>query len=412
MTPDVAQAANCDKTPDHPNCIDGGDDVPGGGGGGKPGGNDGGGGSLPLGGDYIVLDTDGALVLDGVNYSYGPDIEELGDITGYETYGWMHDDVGIAFSYGLDGSGSNLIIVDNHEGPGTKFYANLEDEETSGTTELHGYWTSLQASLVAPGADMADPVHWDTKDGTRNLDGTLDPENDTTALITAAYSTTGALNVVNLSFGLWEYESVDTLADEYTIGTILWDSIIDEAHNGTAVFVKAAGNGEAGTVDGTATLRLPKPTKVVDVLNTLMVDAPGAIFVGALDGNGTSTDPARLASYSTIAGDDTAIQDMFLVVGVDWGTIGVEGTSFAAPIVSGYAAIIGQKFTLDDIAPDAADVVDQLLFTARTDTIADFGASCTMMSQVPDSTDCTRSSVYGVGEADLSRAISPIIPPA
>ena len=112
--------------------------------------------------------------------------------------------------------------------------------------------------------------------------------------------------------------------------------------------------------------------------------------------------PTTIANYSTIAGNNTDVQDMFLVAGVEDGITGLSGTSFAAPIVTGYAAIIGDKYA-GTASP--ALVVDRLLETARTDTIADFAASCTATDAA--SGICTRSSVYGMGEADLSRALAP-----
>ena len=128
-----------------------------------------------------------------------------------------------------------------------------------------------------------------------------------------------------------------------------------------------------------------RPTNVQDVLNLSLIGAPGALFVGALDGN-------TIASYSTVAGSNPAIQDMFLVANVRDDLTGLAGTSFAAPIVTGYAAIIGQKYTdpVTSAPPSAAAVVDQLLLTARTDTISGYSLS-----------------IHGQGEACLSCALSP-----
>ena len=76
-----------------------------------------------------------------------------------------------------------------------------------------------------------------------------------------------------------------------------------------------------------------------------------------------------------------------LVVGVDSSALrGLAGTSFAAPIVSGYAAIVGSKFT----TANAAAVANQLLNTARTDTVSGHHAA-----------------TYGRGEASLTRALAP-----
>jgi subtilisin family serine protease len=73
-------------------------------------------------------------------------------------------------------------------------------------------------------------------------------------------------------------------------------------------------------------------------------------------------------------------------VGVDESKMKMEGTSFAAPIVAGYAAVLGSKFT--SATPD--QIVDQLLSTARRDTISNYSVS-----------------VHGQGEASLYRALAP-----
>jgi subtilisin family serine protease len=62
------------------------------------------------------------------------------------------------------------------------------------------------------------------------------------------------------------------------------------------------------------------------------------------------------------------------------------GTSFAAPQVSAYAAIIGSKFT----TATPLQITDQLLDTARTDTIQGYDVA-----------------IHGQGEASLSRALAP-----
>ena len=74
-------------------------------------------------------------------------------------------------------------------------------------------------------------------------------------------------------------------------------------------------------------------------------------------------------------------------MGVEGNKTGLYGTSFAAPIVSGYAAIIGSKFT----SANATQITNQLLNTARQDTIASYNAS-----------------IHGRGEASLTRALAPV----
>jgi len=74
------------------------------------------------------------------------------------------------------------------------------------------------------------------------------------------------------------------------------------------------------------------------------------------------------------------------VVGVAANKTGLAGTSFAAPIVSGYAAIIGSKFP----TWTPTQVTNRLLTTARKDTLVNYNAT-----------------TYGVGEASLANALAP-----
>lgn len=165
---------------------------------------------------------------------------------------------------------------------------------------------------------------------------------------------------------------------------------------------------------------------VQDYLSLALVGAPGVIFVGALQTNGYdfetatekyTTDPALMASYSTIAGSlgygNSKFSDQYLVVGVDagrtfdpnrldggefvnygsaCGTVDgtcLYGTSFAAPIVAGYAAIVAQKFPQPSgqIAKPS-DVATRLLETARKDTVVGYHVN-----------------IHGQGEACLSCAL-------
>jgi subtilisin family serine protease len=124
--------------------------------------------------------------------------------------------------------------------------------------------------------------------------------------------------------------------------------------------------------------------------------------VGALDKNGTVASKATIATYSNYAGANTAISDRFVTaygnmpwttgsVKINGSNFGVEqGTSFAAPLVAGYAAVIGQKFP----NLDAVKISSIILDTARYDTL-----SCNPNCDV---------TLYGKGEASLSRALAPV----
>jgi subtilisin family serine protease len=133
------------------------------------------------------------------------------------------------------------------------------------------------------------------------------------------------------------------------------------------------------------------------------------LVVGALDRNGTTTSKANAdtfigtsTQYSNYAGANTAISNRFVYAyghdpypsyGAAFNGTGSpvgQGTSYAAPIVAGYAAIVMQKFPNLDAIKTSSIILD----TARYDTLACY-PSC----------DPT---VWGKGEASLSRALAPV----
>ena len=78
-----------------------------------------------------------------------------------------------------------------------------------------------------------------------------------------------------------------------------------------------------------------------DYLNAALIGTLSTIFVGALDRNGSLARPASLADYSNFAGSDPIVQNQFLVIGVEGHKTGLYGTSFAAPVISGYRSGCG-----------------------------------------------------------------------
>lgn len=190
--------------------------------------------------------------------------------------------------------------------------------------------------------------------------------------------TANKLNIFNLSYGYFTPRGSGT----YVAST---EAILRYAQRGQAVVVKSAGNssipvghvvppggqGGEGNVDGMA---------------VRLAGQQSAIIAGALSTNGTTSRPASMAWYSNTAGTSPVVQSNFLVVGVDTSTGILPGTSYAAPIISGYAAILGSKFT--GASPTA--IVNQLLNTARTDTVVGYNPA-----------------IYGRGEASISRALAP-----
>lgn len=275
-----------------------------------------------------------------------------GDTTApsYQTQSWMHVDVGDAWNQGYLGAGANITFIDDFTSSSV-FSGNFGTGLQSLT---HGQWTSLEGSMIAPEASIS------RKDF-----------SDRTAVKLNRRKT----DVLNLSYGMMA-------RDGYT--SVNWSpresSIISAAENGYAVVVKAAGN-DGGTAVGQA-----NSSGIKDYLNVDLIGAQSNIFVGALKTNGSVDAPASMAGYSNIAGDNVAVQDHFLVVGVDGATTGLRGTSFAAPIVAGYSAILSSKFS----KATPTQIANRLLDTARTDTVLNY--------------DVTR---HGQGEASLSRSLAP-----
>ncbi len=272
------------------------------------------------------------------------------DTPSYSLQSWMHSDVGEAWNSNYFGQGANITFVDNFStGSGIS-----GDLGLGATQQRHGDWTSLEGSMIAPRASIINH----------------DFGNDAAVKLSRRN-----FDVINLSYAM-------LAADGYS--SVNWapreSSIVEAAHNGQAVISKAAGN-DYGIAIGDVRADGRK-----DYLNTDLIGAASAIFVGALEANGSVNDPAAMAQYSNIAGANETIQNQFLVVGVEGDQTNLYGTSFAAPVVAGYSAIIHSKFT--KASPTA--VANRLLETARTDTVENYSAE-----------------VYGRGEASLSRAIAP-----
>ena len=263
---------------------------------------------------------------------------------------WMHSDVSQAWWSGYRGQGVSVTVVDDVNAQSSLKFAAPNFIPSAGA-QPHGYWTTSQVALVAPMADVY-----------------------TQQVGSGFIALKSGFNVFNLSYGIYSSSSNGALGLQNSILSMF-------ASAGSAVVVKAAGN------DSTAVYReiiypgTPVPV-TVDVLNLALKNTPGAIIVGALSSNGSVSKPATMASYSNYAGD----AKNFLVVGVD-PSLGLAGTSFAAPIISGYAAIIASKFK--DASPTT--VTNKLLDTARQDTVQYYS-----------------SYIYGRGEASLSRALAPV----
>ncbi|WP_430464007.1 S8 family serine peptidase [Tabrizicola sp.] len=265
-----------------------------------------------------------------------------------EVRSWMNSEIGDAWSQGFKGQGTSITVVDDFRS-NYGYYGDLR-----GYTELrrHGEWTALETSMIAPSAKVYAHDFGNTR----------------------AVKLQRGLNTLNLSYGMMA-------ADGYS--GVRWgqreSSIVGYARDGKAVVVKAAGNDAVAV--GAA-----NSSGLVDYLNRDLVGKQSAIFVGALNSHGTIDDKASLAWYSNTAGANTVVQNQFVVVGVTGDTTGLYGTSFAAPIVAGYAAVLGSKFS----KATPTQITNQLLNTARQDTISGYSAD-----------------VHGRGEASIARALAP-----
>lgn len=264
---------------------------------------------------------------------------------------WMSPEVGDAWKQGYQGQRVTITAVDDFRS-NLGFWGNLG----SGTQLLrHGQWTIREAGMIAPSAAL------------RRHDFSSEQ---------AVYLRRG-LNVLNASYGMYA-------AAGYAANQIAWSpqeaSVIGYAADGRAVIAKAAGNDAVAVGSANAAGNL-------DYLNVALRGTQSAIYVGALSSNGTTAAPASMASYSNTAGTDAVVQKQFVVVGVEGNKTGLYGTSFAAPVVSGYAAILGSKFR--KATPTA--ISNRLLDTARQDTIADYNPQ-----------------THGRGEASITRALAPV----
>lgn len=265
-----------------------------------------------------------------------------------EVRSWMNPEIGEAWSLGYKGQKTSITVIDDFSS--SSRFSGILGSTTQ--TLRHGEWTRLEASMIAPSATMYAHDFSNSK----------------------AVTLRSGFNTLNLSYGMFA-------KDGYT--SIRWSnresSIISYARDGKAVVVKAAGN------DAVAVGAANKDGQV-DYLNRDLTGRQAALFVGALDKNGTTSSPASLAWYSNFAGSNTTVQQQFLVVGVEGHKTNLYGTSFAAPVVSGYAAVLSSKFT----SATPTQIRNQLLSTARTDTIANYNVA-----------------IHGRGEASIARALAP-----
>ena len=194
---------------------------------------------------------------------------------------WMSDEVGFAWRDGYKGQGTTVTVIDDFKS-GNLFRGALGKRSS---VQHHGAWTHEEAKMIAPLADFR----------------IIDFSN-----VDAVTLASRGLNTINLSYVMYAKAG-------YTANQIGWSareqSIIHHAHIGNAVISKAAGN-DYGTAVGSA-----NADGQVDYLNSALINTQSAIFVGALDRNGSIYNKANIALYSNVAGKNLDVQKKFLVVG-------------------------------------------------------------------------------------------------
>jgi hypothetical protein len=297
------------------------------------------------------------------------------------TYAAPHPDVIDAWNKGWTGKNINIVVADY-------------------LTQNHGVIVSSLIGRYAIGSTFygiaLDSDLYKNTSNVFNFDGTF-----------ANLTTQKNIGVINTSFGA-----------NYNFGTSDSARAIVDGNNATfrenwvnilkgspgyiyqglnltdAVIAKSAGNNSI-TSDKESFVKAYADDP--SIRNRLLV-------VGALsfDANGKGF----IATYSNTAGSSSNVKNRFLVASggtpFAYGDIsnngflvedtftGNSGTSFAAPRVAGYAAIIRQKFPNLDAVKTSSIILD----TARYDTL-----NC--------NPNCDPN-IYGAGQASLSRALAPV----
>ena len=333
-------------------------------------------------------------------------------------------DVRQAWRDGWTGQGVNMLIVDSFGAPRTIPLADLLTDQN----DIHGYTVLMSALEVAPNAN-----YYALENGIGNLDygdGGVRSGDETAAPASTKF------HVVNHSFGFIRpttsspldaptQAQINAAAARPSFRDLLGSDELDTAD---AVITKAAGNENLDTgrfADAVA-------------LATHASTAPRVLFVGALNSYARASNPqsqpnvrtdARLDGGihydSNYAGSNVEIQSRFLVEygGTPFGesaflcdatvlatdscrnaqTLDLQpfsanqGTSFAAPRVAGFVALVRDKFP----SLSGAHTANTLLETATT-----MGLAC-HTGTARKSSACARN-VYGQGRVDIGAALAPI----
>lgn len=288
----------------------------------------------------------------------------LSTSTAQEKYVWQNNEVSQAWRSGYQGQGAVIHVHDNFVSQ--TLHVKLDSTSAWGRFLPWGYSDLTHGEVVSRVASSTAPLAQIERD--QRNDGTIKLQAN-------------RFNVVNLSY------KINSDLSQVALNNARSLQVVNIASTGSALVVKAAGNDSKSLSDSDGS----------DVLNMALKSSRAVIFAGALEDHGTdiktnkilwwsyTTGGTNKASYSNNPGEDPEYQNKFLMVGVP-DTLTATGTSFAAPQISGYAAIVSSKFR----SANPTMIASQLLNTARTDRIRGY-----------------RPELHGRGEASLARALAP-----
>ena len=243
-----------------------------------------------------------------------------------------------------------------------------DDYNSNGRWDTHGDWVSIVVASVAPEVDAA------------NID-MLGAQKAMTADQALAWFEDNGYHIINASWGIEKYDpdtgQIETNFDSYLNTNIAaFDQDAENSKNALIVYASGnSGNFCPGKRAENCDLKAAEIDKLREAGKTA---GEKTIFVGALQ-DATNT----IAGYSIIGGD---LMNDFIVSYDDILTSGDSaGTSFAAPRVTGAAALVRDKFP----NLDASQLKQVLLQTAT-----DLGAAGV-------------DEVYGHGKLNIAGALSP-----
>jgi len=317
------------------------------------------------------------------------------------------------------GLGVNMLIVDSFGS------ASAPPSGVNDPNGRHGYTVLMSAFEVARLASyhaLESGIGSNSYTLQYGADGVRD-------ILGRAASASTKFHVVNHSFGLINPSPTGGVPTQEELNAYITNDRFrdllgsDQLDTADAVITKAAGN------DGIDTGRFIDAMAFATHRST----SPRTLIVGALDGYARTSNPqsqtnvrtdARIAGYSNRAGSNVEIQRRFLVEygGTPFGSttglcdaavpssqhcrnpqilsridFSTRGTSFAAPRVAGFAALVRHKFP----NLSGAHTANILLETATT-----MGLAC-HTGNARKSSSCARN-IYGQGRVDIGAALAPI----